>query len=393
MPGKKDPVLVVLQLTGGNDALNTLVPYSDPRYYDARPNIAIAAEDVLPLNERFGLHPSMGALKSSWDAGNLAVIPGVGHDHTNYSHFRSLDIWSTAEPAKVIQDGWLGKTVRALDPSGDNVLSAINIGYGLPRALSLRGVPVASVAQVDAYGLLTHLSGVDERNSVVEMFSCMYEDGADDRVKKPLRVGDPADPRHRVLPYLGRTGLDAKKGSDIIGTATVGYRPAVDYPKTAIANNLKAIAQLHLAGLGTRIFYTQHGGYDTHANQLDIHSRLLKELAESVDLFLADLRAHDAADEVVVLVFSEFGRRVADNGSASDHGAAGVAFVLGPAVKGGIYGEFPSLDDSDLEIGNLRRTNDFRSTYATLLETWLAVESDPVVNGRFEQFAFLAGGN
>src|SRR6478672_10122097 len=184
----KDPILVVLQLTGGNDPLNTLIPYSNPLYYDNRPTVRIDEQDVLKIDDQYGFHPSMAALKPFWDQGKLAIINGVGFPDPNYSHFRAMDIWYTAEPHAFVSDGWLGKTVRELDPKAENVLTAVNFGRGLPMALSLSGVPVASVAELDSYGLLTSLASVDQRNSALEVFSCMYDDGFnDDGVVKPLQ--------------------------------------------------------------------------------------------------------------------------------------------------------------------------------------------------------------
>src|SRR5918912_2406597 len=208
---KKPPTLVVLQLTGGNDTINTIVPYGDPLYYDNRSTVRIAEEDVLKIDDRFGFHPSMAAIKPFWDQGKMAVINGVGYPNPNYSHFRSMDIWYTAEPETIATDGWLGKAVREMDPKAENVLTAVNFGRGLPRALSLAGVPVASVAQLDSYGLLTSLSSVDQRNSALEVFSAMYDDGFnDDGVIKPMKVARPDDPMAQVFSYMGQTGLDAQ---------------------------------------------------------------------------------------------------------------------------------------------------------------------------------------
>src|SRR5919197_680579 len=215
MAAKKQPTLVVLQLAGGNDTINTVIPYSNPLYYDNRPNVRIPEEDVLKIDDQFGFHPSMGAIKPFWDEGKMAVIAGIGYPNPNYSHFRSMDIWYTAEPDTIATDGWLGKTVRELDPKAENVLTAVNFGRGLPRALSLAGVPVASVAQLDTYGLLTSLSSVDQRQSALEVFSCMYADGFNDaKVVKPLKKVDPNDPMNAVMTYMGQTGLDAQKGAD-----------------------------------------------------------------------------------------------------------------------------------------------------------------------------------
>jgi uncharacterized protein (DUF1501 family) len=385
--GKKPPTLVVLQLTGGNDTLNTLVPYADPQYYDNRKTVRIAEEDVLKIDDRFGFHPSMAELKSFWDQGKMAVVAGIGYPNPNYSHFRSMDIWYTAEPDTISTDGWLGKTVRELDPKADNVLTAVNFGRGLPRALSLAGVPVASVAQLDTYGLLTSLSSVDQRNSALEVFSSMYDDGLnDDMVVKPMKQ---ANPMSQVMSYMGQTGLDAQKGADILSTALGKYSSTVEYPKSQIAANLKGIAQVKLADLGTRVFYTSHGSFDTHATELPTHALLWKEISEAVSAFFADLREHNAADDVIMFMWSEFGRRVKDNGAGTDHGAGSVAFVLGDPVKGGMYGEYPSLKETDLTIGNLQYNNDFRSTYSSILEGWMKVEAEPIVHGKFEQFSFV----
>jgi uncharacterized protein (DUF1501 family) len=387
MTSKKAPTLVVLQLTGGNDAINTVIPYSNPLYYDNRTTVRINADDVLKLDNDLAFNPSMAALKPFWDAGKLAVINGIGYENPNYSHFRSMDIWYTAEPSKIAVDGWLGKAVRDLDPKADNVLTAVNFGRGLPRALALAGVPVASVAQLDSYGLLTSLSSVDQRNSALDVFSCMYDDGFNDDGK--MSALKAADPMGEVLRYMGQTGLDAQKGADILSTAIGKYSSTVNYPKTSIGAYLKGIAQVKLADLGTRVFYTSHGSFDTHASQLATHALLWREVSEAVSSFFADLREHNAADDVVMLLWTEFSRRVKDNGAGTDHGAGGVAFVIGDPVKGGMYGEYPSLKDADLTIGNLKYNNDFRMTYSTLLENWLQVEAAPITNGNFEKFSFV----
>jgi uncharacterized protein (DUF1501 family) len=301
-----------------------------------------------------------------------------------------MDIWYTAEPDKIATDGWLGKAVRDLDPKADNVLTAVNFGRGLPRALALSGVPVASVAQLDSYGLLTSLGSVDQRNAALDVFSCMYDDGINDDMNiSPLKTFAPTDPMGDVLRYMGQTGLDAQKGADILKTALGKYSSTVNYPKTSIGSYLKGIAQVKLADLGTRVFYTSHGSFDTHASQLATHALLWREVSEAVSAFFADLREHNEADDVIMLLWTEFSRRVKDNGAGTDHGAGGVAFVLGDPVKGGLYGEYPSLNPSELTIGNLKYNNDFRSTYTTILENWMQVEAKPIVYGNFEKFAFV----
>jgi uncharacterized protein (DUF1501 family) len=388
MSSQKQPILVVLQLTGGNDTLNTIVPYGDPLYYDNRRTVRIPEEEVLKIDNRFGFNPAMKALKPFWDEGKMAIINGIGYPNPNYSHFRSMDIWYTCEPEKIATDGWLGKAVRELDPKADNVLTAVNFGRGLPRALALAGVPVASVAQLDTYGLLTSLSSAPQRQSALEVFSCLYDDGWNDK-GTPAGAGAAARPGDEVLRYMGQTGLDAQKGADILRTALDKYQSNVKYPNSPIASNLKGIAQVKLAELGTRVFYTSHGSFDTHATQLPTHAKLWQEVSEGVAAFFEDLRAHNAADDVIMLLWSEFGRRVKDNGAGTDHGAGGVAFILGDGVKGGMYGEYPSLKADDLTIGNLKYNVDFRSAYATILEKWMGIDSQPIVNGKFEEFALV----
>jgi uncharacterized protein (DUF1501 family) len=388
---QKQPTLVVLQLTGGNDPLNTLVPYGNPLYYDNRPNIRIPESDLLRIDDTYGFHPSLAALKPLYDAGNVAIINGIGYPNPDYSHFRSLDIWYTCEPEKTaVLDGWLGKVVRELDPNAENVLTAVHFGRGVPRALSLKGVPVASVATLDSsYGLLSSLSGVAERRSALEVFSRLYDDGWNDRGHLPIRDPLPGEPMGRVLSYMGRVGLDAQKGADVLRSALDTYDSTVEYPDSPIAASLKGIAQVKLANLGTRIFYTAHGNFDTHEAQLRIQSKLWREVSEAVVAFFRDLREHNAGDDVILLMFSEFGRRVRDNGTGTDHGAGGMALLIGQPIKGGMYGEYPSLREPDLPIGNLKYNVDFRVAYTTILERWLKIEARPIVGGAFEQFALV----
>ena len=389
MTARKPPILVVLQLTGGNDPLNTLVPYGNPLYYDSRPAVRIEPEDVLLIDDMYGFHPNLAPIKPFYDRGKMAIVNGVGYPNPNYSHFRSMDIWYTAVPEKIAVDGWLGKVVREIDPKAENVLTAVNFGRGLPRALSLSGVPVATVAELDSYGLLTSLASVSQRESALEVFSCMYDDGWNDQGVPAWKPRGLNERMGEVVRYMGQTGLDAKKGADILSTALDGYTSTVTYPNTPLAASLRGIAQVKLAGLGTRVFYAAHGSFDTHAGQLAGHGQLWREVSEAVAAFFADLKGHQADDDVVMLVWSEFGRRVQDNGTGTDHGAGGMLMLLGEPVKGGLYGEYPSLKEDDLTGGNLSYNVDFRSTYASILERWLEIDSTPIVGGRFEQFAMV----
>ena len=370
----KDPILVVVQLTGANDYINTIVPYSNPIYYDNRTTVNIPADQVLPIDGDFGFNPVMEPLKGLYDQGNIAIINGIGYPEPNRSHFRSMDIWHTAEPVKIATEGWLGKVVRDLDPKAENVLTAVNYGRGLPRALALPGVPVASVGALEGYGVMSGIADQQHRADALEVFARMYS---------------PAIGTGPTMDYLGRTGLDALKGADILRTAPEKYQSTVEYADTPISQNMKGIAQVLLAGLGTRIFYTQQGGYDTHSNQVPIQPLLLGDLSRGIADFFADIQAHDASDNVLMFVFTEFGRRVLDNGSGTDHGSGGMAMAFGDRVKGGMHGEYPSLKPEHLLEGDLLFNIDFRGIYGTLIERWLGLDAVPIVGGNYEQIAFV----
>ena len=365
----QDPILVVLQLTGGNDYMNTVVPYGNPLYYDNRPSVNVPPEQVLPLDDRVGFNPNLSPIKELYDRGDVAVIHGVGYANPNRSHFRSMDIWHTCEPDQIGTEGWLGKVIRDLDPKAENVLTGVNFGRGLPRAMALPGVPVASVAVLENYGLLTGIGQDDARARALDVFARMYA---------------PALGTGPTMDYLGQTGLDALKGADILRTAPAQYQSSLEYGDSAIGRNLRAISQVLLADLGTRVFYTQHGGYDTHAAETAVHTQLWTELSDAIACFFADLREHNAAERVVMLVFTEFGRRVKDNGSGTDHGSGGLSMVIGAPVQGGQYNEYPSLREADLLEGDLHYNYDYRGLYATLVERWLGLDAAPVVGGRYE---------
>ena len=370
----KNPVLVILQLTGGNDYLNTLIPYTDPLYHQNRPAVGIAEDEVVRLDDKLGFHPSMAPLKTLWDDDKMAIIHGVGYENSPRSHFRSMDIWHTCEPNKVGTEGWVGRAVRDLDPQKENVLTAVNFGQGLPRAMALPGVPVASVSDLENYGVLTGISGKEQRARALERFARIYA---------------PAIGRGPVMDYLGQTGLDALKGADILKTAPQSYSSSVEYAASPIAQKLRGVAMVHLANLGTRVFYTAHATFDTHAAQPPAHAQLWKDVSEGIVDFFEDLREHGAADNVVMFLFSEFGRRVRDNGSGTDHGAGGVAFAIGDPIKGGHYSEYPSLKPQDLQEGDLVPNIDFRGIYSSLLERHLALDPVSIVDGTFEQLDFI----
>ena len=366
------PVLVVLQLSGGNDVLNTVVPYGDGLYYDFRPTTGITEDNVIPLDGRFGLHPAMGRIKDLWDQGNVAVVNGIGYPKPDRSHFRSMDIWHTAEPEKLIAEGWLGRVIRELDPHKQNVCTGVSFGTGMPRAMYLSGTPAMSVSQLEGYGLLTTLSGEKQRRAL-NAFTRMY-------------MPEEFEEQNMMLDHIGQTGIDAMTGADLLKAAPLGYQSNVEYAPDPLSQSLRGIAQVHLAGLGTRVFYTQIGGFDVHGNEVNMQSKLWDNVSRSVGDFFDDLKEHDAADEVVMLVFTEFGRRVKDNGNGTDHGSGGGAFLIGERVNGGFYSDYPSLAPSEQLNGDLHFNNDFRSLYSSVLDQWLGINPAPIVNGKFDQF-------
>ncbi len=370
---KKDPVLVILQLTGANDYLNTLIPYTDPLYRDNRPTVGIPEDQVIRLDDELGLHPSMGPIKELWDQDKVAFLHGVGYENSVRSHFRAMDVWHTCEPDTVGSEGWLGRAITHLDPNKENVLTAVNFGAGLPRALAMPGVSVASVADLATYGILTSLEE-DQRVLALDRFERMYA---------------PTIGSGYVMDYLSQTGLDALKGADILRTAPDMYSSTVEYAANPVAKKMKDIAQVYLAGFGTKIFYTQHASFDTHASQPGLHAQLWKDVSAAVSDFYEDLREHDAADNVVLFMFTEFGRRVHDNGSGTDHGAGGLAFAIGDPIVGGYHGEYPSRKSEDLQQGDLVPNQDFRGVYSTLLEDWLGLDAKPIVGGSFEKVDFI----
>ncbi|MCH8107735.1 MAG: DUF1501 domain-containing protein [Chloroflexi bacterium] len=371
---KKDPVIVVLQLTGGNDYFNTVIPYNEGLYYDNRPTVHYEQDQIIKVTDELGFMPTMGPIKELYDQGKVAVIHGIGYADSPRSHFRSMDIWHTCEPDKVGTEGWAGRVARELDPNKENVLTAINFGHGLPRALVVPGVPVAAIADLSTYGVLTGISNQEQRAKALDLFARMYS---------------PAVGAGMVTDYLRSTGMEALTGADIVKVAPERYSSNVEYPNSPIAAHLKDIAQVYLADLGTRIFYTSHASFDTHAGEMAAHPGLWKDISEGVSAFFEDLHAHGQGDNVLMYMFTEFGRRVRDNGSGTDHGAAGAAFVIGDMVKGGMYGEYPSAKPEDLEQGDLVPNYDFRGAYTSIVEDWLGLDAKPIVNGNFEKLGFL----
>ena len=329
---------------------------------------------MLKLDDDLGLNPAMSPIKSLWDEGKVAVINGIGYPSPNRSHFRSMDVWHTAEPTDIAPEGWLGQAIRDLDPRAENVVTGVNFGRGLPRAMYAKDVPVASVGNLDTYGLMPDIKDEAARKVALEAFSQIYGGSGKDTISQ----------------FISQVGMDALKGADILRSAPARYSSSIEYADSPIAQNMKNISQVMFADVGTRIYYTQHGSYDTHSNELNAHAKLWNDVSAAVADFMDDLKEHDRDKDTLVLMFSEFGRRINDNGAGTDHGSGGVAFVIGGNVEGGLYGEFPSLREEDQLEGDMHFNNDFRMTYSTILDRWLGVDPAPITNGSFEQFEFVA---
>ena len=377
---KKDPVLVVVQLSGGNDFLNTVIPFTNGIYYDVRSYVGHKEGESLPFTDELAFHPNAEPFREIYNQGKMAIVQGIGYENSSRSHFRAMDIWHTCEPNAVATEGWLAKVIREIDPNSSNPLTAVSFGKGLPRALAAPGVIATSVDNLYNYGLMTSIEDNTQRMANLEVFSRMYT---------------PADEwmggRHEsgvVMNYLANTGSGVLQGADMLKDVPSKYKSSVEYADNSIAKALRDVVRVHTAGLGTRVFYTQHGGYDHHAQEMPAHDRLMGELSQAIKDFMADLEEHNASEEIVVLVFSEFGRRMKDNGSGTDHGSGGGAFIIGDRVNGGLYSEYPSIDPSEWLNGeDLKHTFDYRGVYGTLLEQHLGLDPTEIVLGNFEQLS------
>ncbi len=365
-------VLVVVQMSGGNDGLNTVVPYGMDGYRKNRPAIGIASDKVLPLTERVGLHPDMTRLWERYQAGQVAVIQGAGYPEPNLSHFRSTDIWLTAVPDGYSNNGWLGaglKAAGAVDP-----LAAISVTDGLSAAFRGGGINVPAIANVQQYQFRTDPRYPNDRAARLDYVHWIYGQGGSSRPGEA---------------YVANEGATMLTTTQMVQEATAAYQTPVEYPQFALANSLKTVAQLMSANLGTRIYFVQFGGFDTHSNQPNTQARLLGGFSNSVDAFFRDLERAGRADQTLLMTFSEFGRRVQENGSqGTDHGTAAPMFVVGPRVTGGLYGAYPSLTQLDGNK-NLNFQVDFRSVYGTVLEGWLGADQAATLGARYETLGFI----
>jgi uncharacterized protein (DUF1501 family) len=368
--------LIVVQMAGGNDGLNTIVPYADSAYYHARPTLAVAQSDVLQLDERLGLHPALKSLLPLWQQGKVAVVEGVGYPNPNLSHFAAMDIWQTLDLNGQGTQGWLGKFVAGMVDKDGHPFQSLAVGTALPTALNALNADVPVVNNTASYRLQADPAGGGTT-------------AANARVQTLLKLYNTYP---RSAPYaalLDATAQSAVEGAKSLDATVSQYKAAVQYPNTNFAKGLQVLAEVIVQGLGLRVGYVTLGGFDTHGVQKNTHAQLLQQLAEGLAAFYTDLQAHQAAENVVVMTWSEFGRRVEENASqGTDHGTAAPLFVLGSAVQGGVYGEPPDLTRLDAN-DNLVFTTDFRSVYATVLERWLGAPASAVLGGNFNAQGFL----
>jgi len=366
--------LVILELMGGNDGLNTVIPYSDSKYPQMRSRIGIPVGDVLQLDSRLGLNPQMTGLKSLWDGNRLAVVEGVGYPNSNLSHFASRDIWHTADPTLEQHRGWLGRWADETIAGNGNPLSCTAISQSLPRTLLADNVQVPSFLTLATYSYQTDGAAAGDRSNQINTF--IRENGQDYEIATPIDS-------------VGQMGQDAIASSNVLQTVGTGYVAAGNYPSGSLGSALLLIAQIINANVGARILYATFGGFDNHAAEDKDHDALLKTVSDGIKAFFDDLDGHGKAHDVLFMTWSEFGRRVQDNASnGTDHGTAAPHFVVGDAVQRGIYGGAPNLSSLDSN-GNLVFENDFRSYYGTILSDWLKADSSGILGAGWPNLGFL----
>lgn len=396
--GRPDRVLVIVQLAGGNDGLNTVVPLGNDDYAKARPRLGIKSKDALKLTDDAGLNPVMTGFKKLYDAGQMAVLQCVGYPNHNRSHFRSTDIWHTAEPEKAAHVGWLGRYFDNNCPGADPAPADTKAIATPDRAIALVPEPPMTLVG-DKFIPLTFKSPNDltyaasnrdaklkaafeKLNSDIGLTADMSNDSKSIHIP---RGGPMMEPQHDD--FLQRSALNARVYADNIRKSTSAVQNQAAYPQSEFAQQLKLVAQMIAAGMPTRVYYTQLTGFDTHSGQAQRHDRLLTDLSDSVAAFMADLKALGQLDRTAVMTFSEFGRRVAENGSAgTDHGEAAPLFVFAAQqnLKPGFHGPAPDLRPAALSRGDVAFKTDFRSVYATMLAQWLRTDPAKVLPQKFD---------
>ena len=383
--GRDGNILVVLQLAGGNDGLNTVIPLGNDEYRKSRPTIGVPEASILKLDPQTGLHPSLSGLASAYQEGHLAVVQGVGYPNPNRSHFRSTEIWATAvDSNKSSNTGWIGRYF-------DNACSGCDASVGIAMASQM---PQALTASVPKGVLYQGGGGGGKKKSKKSGGGQAQPDGSmmieedDDAGQAGGSIGMLNGPGNlgklSALDFLERTEMDAKVSQQEIAQASGKAKNSVPYPGTRLGQNFAMVSRLIAGGMPTRIYYLSLGGFDTHTQQAGAHERLLKEMGDAVAAFLSDLKAQGNLGRVSLMTFSEFGRRVKENASGgTDHGAAAPMFLAGGGIKSGLLGQMPSLAPRDLFDGDVKYNTDFRSVYATVLEKHLGVKSAGILRTQF----------
>ncbi|MGA7355516.1 MAG: DUF1501 domain-containing protein [Candidatus Cybelea sp.] len=370
LPGSEGRCLVLVNLYGGNDGLNCVVPHGDAGYYQLRPGLAIAQSDVLAIDAHVGLNPGMRSFKALYDKGMVAIVQGVGYPNPDHSHFRSTEIWQTAAPDRYEHTGWLGRYFDAAGLPTANLFKGVALSRVLPEALVSNRTDIPAIPGLGQYALMAN------RNQTAR--NAFWRQAHD----RSLPFDSP------YLAHVMEIEGDAQRSSEELPKLVAGYTTKAAYPATGIGRSLALAAQIVGSNLGTRVIYVEHGSFDTHVNQKTTQNSLLTQFSNAIGAFYDDLAAHGNDRRVLTLTFSEFGRRVEENGSrGTDHGEASPLFLIGGAVKGGLYGTPPNLTSTNM--GNVRYTVDFRNVYATVLERWLGRSSVSVLSGEFATLPLL----
>lgn len=369
---KDRSILVLVQLAGGNDGLNTLVPFEDADYYRLRPTLGLKKDDVLRVGDQAGLHPACGALRGLFEAGQLSIVQNVGYPNPNRSHFRSSEIWETASASEqFLATGWVGRYLdnACAGAPADHDPVGVHITSGLPQSFQ-------AAQEHPTFGLAPYGGNRRENEENRRLLEAM--------VRNPAEGVENSN-----ATFLKHTLMDALVTEKKVQKVLNDYRPAAPYPGNALASSLRSVAALIAAGLPTRVYFVSLSGFDTHSNQLQQQAGLLGQLSDGLAAFQKDLDGHRLSDQVTTMTFSEFGRRPSENDShGTDHGTAAPLFVMGARVRGGLHGTAPSLKLQHNE--DLTYTTDFRQVYATILDGWLHSPSEAVLGGRFEPLPILA---
>ncbi|UJF34333.1 DUF1501 domain-containing protein [Paenibacillus hexagrammi] len=367
----KSPTLVVVQLSGGNDGLNTVIPYTNGRYYDARPTLRYKQEEVLPLNNQIGLHPCLRNLQFMFQDGKLAIVQGVGYPKPDLSHFRSMEIWQTGVPESIATTGWLGRYITS--SSADHHLPAIQIGAGtVNKAFISPGSDVPVVQSLETFRAFTSSTPDAYQKNLIKSALNIYQTHS----------------QNDYLQVVSQRGLSAFNNLEAIKSIVSSYVKKADYPNTQFSQDLQLTAKLISGKAGTQIYYLQLGGFDDHVQEKQQHKETLKTLDDGLGAFFKDLKENGTHNDVIIMVFSEFGRRLRENSSGgTDHGTAAPVFIIGERVKGGLYGSHPNL--TTLINGDLKCEVDFRSIYHTIIDKWLHGDATNTLGGTFENLPFI----